>query len=365
MTKYLRSHRCFGVVWIILLGLAACRPASATVTSKAPAPTLTQAPGPSLTASIFPTAMTPAATPTATETPQPPLAVLLAPAGSDSVLADGLQAGLEKALAEAGLRWEKRSSITGQEAGLRLVVALPPDPGIASLAAASPQVQFLAVGIPGVQPGANLSLVGAEGDRLDQRAFMIGYLAALITPDWRVGVLSVTDTLEGKLARMGFVNGAAYFCGLCLAYHGPNFDYPVYAEQPSSAGPAEWQAAAQSLVDKAVQTVFIAPGAGDEASINLLVQSGAHFIGSQPATEALRSRWVASVISDPLPAIQQLLPDLLKGSGGLSLPMTIQFMDVNPNLLSPGRIQLAEKVTGDLVNGLIDTGVDPLTGEPH
>ncbi len=268
-------------------------------------------------------------------------------------------------MAEAGLRWEKRASLTGQEAGLRLVIVLPPDPGIANLAASASQVQFLAVGLLGVQPGQNLSAVGAQGDRQDQVGFTAGYLAAMLTPDWRVGALAVSDSLAGKLARQGFVSGAGYFCGLCLAYHGPSGDYPVYAELPASAASSEWQAAAQQLIDRTVKTVYITPGVGDGSAFDLLLKSGAIFIGSPPIPEALRSRWAATVRADPLPAIQELLPDLLSGKGGRSLPMPVRITDVNPALLSPGRLQLAEKMLGDLMNGLIDTGVDPLTGEPH
>ena len=264
------------------------------------------------------------------------------------------------------MRWEARASLTGQEAGLRLVIVLPPDPGTTALAAASPQVQFLAVGIQGVQPSANLSAIGAQGERLDQAGFTAGYLAAMITPDWRVGTLAASDSLAGRLSRQGFLNGAIYFCGLCLAYHGPSCDYPVYAEAPSSASSGEWQAAAQLLVARAVRTVYLTPGAGDEASWGLLLKSGAIFIGSRrPVPEALRSRWAATVLSDPLSVIQELLPDLLSGQGGASLPAPVVIVDVNPDLVSPGRLQLAEKMLGNLQNGLIDTGIDPLTGEPH
>ncbi len=335
-----------------------------------PQPSLTGQPGQTPAASLTaaPATLpseTPASLPSPTETQANDLAVLLAPDGSDPAQAAAIQSGLDKSMAEAGLRWEKRSSLTGQEAGLRLVVILPPDPGAAQLAASAPQVQFVAVGLKGVKPAANLSVVGAEGERLDQEGFTAGYLAAMITPDWRVGALAVSDSLPGKLARQGFLNGAIYFCGLCLAYHGPAGDYPVYSELPAAASSDQWQAAAQQLIDKTVKTVYLTPGAGDEASYALLLQSGAIFFGSQPAPDSLRSRWAATVISDPVPAIQNLLPDLLNGNGGANLPASISIVEVNENLVSPGRLQLAEKMVGDLLNGLIDTGIDPTTGETH
>jgi len=363
--KYSIRTKWFFSILFVLLAACNLKPAPATPLATLPAqtvqtPVVTQA----ATSSALPS-LTPSLLPDPTETPVPALAVLLALEGSDPTQVAAIQAGLKDALAEAGLRWETRTTLTGQEAGLRLVIILPPDPGAANLAASAPQVQFLAVGLKGLTPTANLSLVGAQGERLDQIGFTAGYLAAMITPDWRVGALAVSDNLAGKLARQGFWNGAVYFCGLCLAYHGPTGDYPVYVELPASATPGEWQAAAQQLIDKTVRTVYITPGAGDETSLDLLLKSGAIFIGSQPIPDALRSRWAATVVSDPLPAIQKLLPDLLTGKGGGSLPMPVSILEVNPNLVSPGRLLLAEKMLDNLLAGLIDTGLDPLTGEPH
>ena len=133
------------------------------------------------------------------------------------------------------------------------------------------------------------------------------------------------------------------------ARNGADFGYKNYRrdhiwlfdngiELPASAASTDWQAAAQQLVDKTVKTVYITPGAGDVSSFDLLLKSGAIFIGSQPIPDALRSRWAATVISDPLPAIVEMLPDLLSGKGGRSLPMPVRIMDVNPALLSPGRL---------------------------
>ena len=40
-----------------------------------------------------------------------------------------------------------------------------------SLATAAPQTQFLAINLPGIQPGGNVSVLGGEATRIDQVAF--------------------------------------------------------------------------------------------------------------------------------------------------------------------------------------------------
>jgi len=351
-----RSFRLSILIWLCssLVSLGACGPVSP---SSQPVVTLPVSVTPTL--QVAPSA-TPALTPTATQ--PAPLAVLLAPAGSDPARAETLRSALASPITQAGLRWEVRSELDPLEEGLRLVIAIPPDPGIVNLASAAPQVQFLAAGIPGIQPAANLSLVGGD-IRFDQQGFLAGVIAAMLTPDWRVGAISVGDTPDGKAARNGFMNGAVYFCGLCLAYHGPIFDYPLYVEIPSGAGQAEWQAAVDALVRQAVKTVYVFPGAGEQATLEALAQSGINLISSGTPAENLRSQWIASIGMDPVSPILEHLPGLLEGRGGLDVLMPIVIQEVNPDLFSPGRQGLAEKIRNELLNGEIDTGVDPLTGE--
>jgi hypothetical protein len=43
--------------------------------------------------------------------------------------------------------------------------------------------------------------------------------------------------------------------------------------------------------------------------------------------------------------------------------MPVGYNDVNPAIFSPGRQKLVDRLLQDLQAGLIDSGVDPLTGE--
>lgn len=317
-----------------------------------------------LTATAGPAA-TPTDTPSPSPTPLPPRMVLLAPAGSDPGLAASLEPVLSELASGAGLRFEKLDSLPASGPDLRLVVALPPDPGLAGMAAAAPGVQFLAAGISGLQPAANLSVIGAEGERPDRQAFMAGYMAAMASEDWRTGVLSVANTPAGKATQLGFRNGAVFYCGLCRSSFPPFVQYPVSAEVPAGAGQPEQQAAADLLLGQAVNIVFVAPGAGDDSLLAYLAQADIHLIGAVPPPAGVQDHWVATIQTEAAAAVRELVPKLLAGSGGANVDLPLVVTDRNESLFSAGKQRLLDEILADLQAGYIDTGVDPQTGDPR
>jgi hypothetical protein len=345
-------------IWITCLGLLS---SACGLVSPKNEPTLTASP------SLAPT-VTPIPTLTPTPTPLPLTAVLLAPAGADDAKGR-LQTALNDIVTAHGLRWQIRQQLSPQDLvpELRLVVAVPPDPGIAQLAAAAPDTQFLALGIPELEAAPNLSVIDAIGDRPDQQGFIAGVIAAMLAPDWRAGVISLSDTVDGRSARTGFLNGVEYFCGLCrpLNPHPPFYEYPLYFELPLTATSAEWQEAANYMVDHAVGTVYVGPQAGDETMLSILAQAGVNIIGNGEPPANVTSSWVVSMSTDPLAFIQEQVAGLLDGNltGGQSLVVPIQFTNINPATFTPGKQRLAQQTLSDLQTGYIDTGVDLTTGE--
>ena len=217
----------------------------------------------------------PSATPTSppTETPIPnphgypaaPLAVLLAPPGSDAAQAQALQSALNEPIRAAGLRWQVRPSLSQADftPELRLVIVLPPDPGVAAMAGAAPQTQFLSVAIPGVEPAVNLSVIAASSERSDQQGFIAGVIAAMLTPEWRIGVIGLAENVSARAAENAFINGGTYFCGLCLQAYPPFYEYPLVVNLPATASSAEWREIGNYMIDHMVHTVYVVPGAGD------------------------------------------------------------------------------------------------------
>jgi len=344
------------VAALFLLGLAACSSGLPGVKGT-----------PEVSPTVISASPTATFTPAPTQTPEVPLALLVAPSGSDPELSGTLQTILTDFADQNGLHVKVLPGLSSSDldTNTRLVVALPPDPGITNLAAAAPAAQFLAVGIPGLNPGGNLSVIASEGARPDQLGFLAGYIGAVITEDWRVGVISAADTPAGKAAQQGFINGVVYFCGLCRSAHPPFYQYPLYAELPEGASPAEQQGAADYMIDHAVETVYVAPGAGDNFLLDYLAKSDIHIIGSQAPPEGVEDHWVTSVHTDLLSAVQDALPKLLNGEGGLDLQMPLVISDQNETLFSPGRQNLVKETLDNLQTGYIDTGVDPATGESN
>lgn len=346
-----------GAILLIGLGwlLAACGEGIHTVE-----PTLT--PSPSLT--VTPT-LQPTITPTATT--MPPTVVLLAPPGADQALVNTLQTDLNDIITASGFHLQVRSGLnTGDlTPNVKLVLALPPDVGLSQLAAAAAQTQFLAVGIPGLEAFSNLTVIDSTDARPDQQGFIAGVIAAMLSADWREGMISVSDTVAGKAARTGFLNGVEYFCGLCRPAHPPFYEYPLYIELPSTATSAEWQEAANYMVDHDALTVYVPPGVGDKSMLDILARAGINIIGSGVPSEAIRSNWALSLTTDPLPLIRDQVKGLLDGSlaGGQQITVPIQFTQFNPALFTLGKQRLAGQVLSDLQDGYIDTGVDLATGE--
>jgi hypothetical protein len=134
---------------------------------------------------------------------------------------------------------------------------------------------------------------------------------------------------------------------------------------PSTATTAEWQEAANYMVDHYAQMVYVYPAAGDEAMLSNLAEAGANIISSGEPPQSASSSWVVSLTTDPLPLIQSQVEGLLNGNvlGGQSLVVPIQFTNINPALFTPGKQSLAEQILSDLQAGYIDTGVDLTTGE--
>ena len=133
----------------------------------------------------------------------------------------------------SGLRFQVRNSLTAAELepGLQIVISLPPDPGIAALAAAAPQVQFLAINIPEVAAGGNISVLG-NNSQTDVAAFLAGYTAALITDDYRIGMMMPKDNPDALRALNAYASGMKYYCGSCRPLYFYSLDISAVCGDP-------------------------------------------------------------------------------------------------------------------------------------
>jgi hypothetical protein len=302
------------------------------------------------------------ATPTSTPTPVPERALLVAGPSGDG----RLEAAMSELASESGLLFEVHNALSAGDLGpeVRVVVIAQAIPGLQELVAAAPGAQFVVIGGANLPPAANLSVIGADGERPDLQGFLAGYLAAVATQDWRVGVLRINDELASRAAVRAFVAGARYFCGLCNPPF-PPYGYPQAVELASGSSPAEWEIAINTVVSTGVdlQTLYLPPGNADQAVLDQIAQTRLFLIGAELPASFPRERWIASVGVDPAPALREMWPTLLAGSGGMVEPLLVGITEINASLLSPGRQALVEALVEDLNAGFIDTGVDLATGE--
>jgi hypothetical protein len=307
-------------------------------------------------------------TPAATTSPTPsaPLVILIVPADMPQDESDRYQT-LVYDLAQAnGMRFQVRNSLTVEEVqmelpALKIVIAVPPDPGLEALTIAAPGVQFLSVSIPNLTPAANLSSIGSNGVPVDQQAFLAGYIAGMLASEWRVGLLTWKDTPDGNAAWTAFTNGFRFFCGYCRNpnFTQPSYDYPIIIRVPADASEGEYAAYAAVMREYQVKAVFVSPGLNTFDTMATLADDGILVISESDPEAGAGDYWVTGIQPDVLSAIQNIFPALVAGQGGISVPTPLYLADINPDQLSEAKQRLVQEVLDGLQNGTIGTGVTP------
>lgn len=344
----MRARLAFLLILFLLTSCTFTPPGGASAPEAASSPVPTSTPPPT----VGPTPTQPA-----------PLAILVIPADLNETDSKVYQKIVYDLAQAAGLRFQVLNQLTvadlALEPNLKVVVTLPPDPGLAGLAAAAPQAQFLAINIPGIQAGGNISVLGNEAARTDQVAFMAGYIGAQITGDFfQVGALLKKDSPESAAIQTALDTGRTYFCGNCMPmdFYTP-FTYPAFVEVPADAKENEYSAYADVLIlQKKVGALFIQAGLDTPEMLTYLASAGALMIGTQ-SPKKRASGWVVTLQPDYPEALKTAFPALAAGQGGQTFPAPLSFTDINPDLFSPGKQENARRVLNDLLAGYIDTGV--------
>ena len=303
---------------------------------------------------------TPIVPPTLTATPVTPLAILVLPADLDPETSNLYQKTVYDLTQASGFRFQVRNTLTAAdlEPGLQVVIVLPPDPGIAALAATAPQVQFLAINIPDVAPGGNVSVLG-NNSQSDISAFLAGYTAALVTDDYRIGMLMPKDNQDALRALNAYASGMIFYCGICRPFYYLPWSFPQYLEIGADQDPANYNAFADILMlQYKVQTIYLYPDIATPDLMTYIGTTGVSMIGTV-SPEQRPAGWVMTIQPDVIQAIKNAWPALVSGQGGVTVQSPLGLADVDPNLLSPGKQRLVEQTLSDLQAGLINIGANP------
>ena len=288
--------------------------------------------------------------PTASPTPSTPLVILVLPSDMNPETYDLYQRTVYDLAQAAGYRFQVRNSLSEAD----LVIAFPPDPGpgIAVLAAAAPQTQFLAINVPGVAAGNNVSVL-ANTVSTDVIAFMAGYIGAMITDDYRIGMVIPKDNPDALRALDAYTNGMAFHCGICRGYYYLPYTFPQYIEIPPEEDPANYGGYPVYLIQqRQADFLYIYPDVASPELLAYIGTLGAVQVGAKPQG-GVPLYWAASLETDLVGAIQAAWPGLIAGQGGQEVQAPLKLTDVDPSLLSPGKQADAEQVLADLLAGRI------------
>ena len=303
---------------------------------------------------------TPTALPTVAPTDSTPLAVLLMPADMDKATSDAYQTAVYNLTQQSGMRFQVRNAMTPQDIdpGLKIVVALAPDPGVAALAAAAPQVQFLAINIPGISAGNNISTL-ATNSRADIPAFVAGYTAAMVTDEYRIGMLFPKGDASAQAAAAAYANGMSDYCGLCQPLYFLGYGFPQFQDIPADEPKSHFPAYADILIlQHRVDTIYLYPEITAKELTDYLSSTGTYMIGTvvpnpKPGT------WIMTIQPDEVKAIGNAWPDLVAGKGGQNVQSPLGLADLDPTVVTPGKQRLVQQVLDDIQAGRIATGVTP------
>jgi hypothetical protein len=320
---------------ILVVILSACGGKSDQIAQ----PTAVPSPTPQPTATIIPT-------------PSTPLAILIVPADMDKATSDLYQKTVYELAQASGFRFQVRNTLSAMDLTdptLKVVIVLPPDPGITTYALTAPNVQFLAVDIPGISAGGNISAL-AGSDQVEVPAFLAGYVLSMLIDDYHIGLLIPKDDANGQRALYAFDNGKKYYCGLCTPFYISAVGYPQFLSVPAGEDPSGYANTLISTYD--VEGMYIYPTLSDPDFLSYIGTQGALLVGTS-APEPRPGGWVMTIHPDTIKAIQKAWAQLIAGQGGLNIQSPLGISDVDTTILTPGKLRLAQETLEGLLAGRI------------
>lgn len=243
---------------------------------------------------------------------------------------------------------EFRSSDVPEQ--LKAVVFLSSYDDINSLTANMPDTQFVMLTPEDVQPSSNLSVIRTSPN---QASFLAGYLATLNAPDFRSGALFMEGAAGSTEQQESFLNGGRYFCGRCSPAYAPIVAFPQVGVVPAGSDSTAWQAAFDLLNQNRIEMIYLPAEGLKPDFLSYLAVNNVAVISDAPPPPDFESTWIATITSSPLSALESIWPEIMAGEGGQSIVTGLEITDVNPDNLSTGRLEMAEKIILDLTAGLI------------
>lgn len=297
------------------------------------------------------------------ETAAPPPDDTPAPPKQSSLAVVGLETwdpGQQQEIRAALLDIAGEAGLTLVEQGTETAGAVPENAAVvihfnetgttAELAAANPEVRFVAVTRSQQSSSTNLAVVYLP---LAARAFLAGYTSTVIAPDFRSAGLFLADEPYGPPQVYAFQNGGGYFCGTCYPYYSPLVQFPLVGYLSAGADTTAWQGLANELLLNVVYVMYLDEYASDPVLQADLAGKGVILLGSDSPPDTVQSMYAATIGFD-LPAALLSLQEYILGNAESSVVTApLQVRDINDQYLTPGKLQNVEKIRKSLEAGLI------------
>ncbi len=335
----------FVLSMLLILLTSACSPASTDIAATdIPQDTLAA----TETVGVNPEAATP------TPPPDSPRVILISDPDAAPDLLAATQAALESLSSEAGIDFMVRPDLAPEllSPGVKVVVSVGGGVDLAALAASAPGTQFVGIKNPALTPGPNISVLGDPVLDQERLSFMAGYLAVLVSDDYKIAALVSSGDDAGGLAADSFVIGARFFCGLCQPKYPPYGFFPKWESFVPGSEADVWRPIVDSLVNNGVEIVYVHANVAAPALFSYLSDQGVKII-SDTSSDMQRNNWVGTLVLDPAPALALIWPDLMVGAGGLTAPLSVKLLDTEAGWITEGRYRVFEEMLADLEAGLI------------
>ncbi len=290
----------------------------------------------------------------------PPTVLIVSGDGYDRSVFSRLESLVEAKAADAGLQLVVLEGITPEmiTPEVQVVIGVGANLDINGLAMSSPAVQFLAIGDATTNVANNVSLIGDPANDMRQQAFIASYLTALVSRDYKIAALLPSDHPDLDVLGESYILGGRYYCGICQPLFPPYNAFPQWRGLDSEPGEGAFRPMLTNLFDIGVDVVYVHQDLAEPDLFVYLNELGIKAIGDR-SPDMLRNNWVATVTVDPVPALQELWPDLLAGNPGVQKSAGIRLIDVEMGLISEGRIRFFNEVAAELQAGMIAIEIVP------
>lgn len=281
--------------------------------------------------------------------------ILITSNNSDAKLVDETTLMLNNFAQQSGMVVEiqDESNFNRPSSEVKIVVVIEPQKDYSDLVRTNLDVQFIFLNGNNTPPLANLQILSPSGNAEISKGFLAGYMAAIQTEEWRVGIINYTNE-EGLDQKKGFLNGVKYFCGLCLPQFPPYYDYPLFAEIPVDSSLSEWKQTADLLLNKAVDTIYVSGQNILEAQFQYLADSGVNIIAEVAPPDSVRPNWISSLGYDVLENLEAALLKIHENERLDQVESPLKLTNVNDENLSSARQIHLEEIIDLLANGIID-----------